>query len=92
MITYYKYLSGSTANERRELFICSAGTRMRGSRRRKPKLGISSKAPHTDIPVYGSKYRRPVPGTKSRRIVHVACRKIPANSKGYVESPTAFRL
>jgi hypothetical protein len=47
-----KYLAGNNANEGRELFICSAGDRTRSTslelRKRKSKLGISSKASHTE--------------------------------------------
>lgn len=42
MITGYKYLQGSNANEGRELFICSAGARTRNNslelRKRKFRL------------------------------------------------------
>lgn len=92
MIIYYKYFLGSIVNERRELFICLVGIRMRGSRRRKFKLGISSKVFYIDIFVYGFKYRRLVLGIKSRRIVYVVCRKIFVNFKGYVELFIVFRL
>lgn len=57
MITGYKYLQGNNANEGRELFICSAGARTRSNslelRKRKFRLGIIRKAPHTGFPAQG---------------------------------------